>query len=52
MRKATIVAALLLSSVAFDVAGEEISDFDMARLARLDEARAQAMDEAAEATNE
>jgi hypothetical protein len=50
MRTATVIAALLLSTVAFDVAGEEmISDFDRARLARLDEARAQAMDEAAEA---
>jgi hypothetical protein len=52
MRKASLVAALLLSSVAFDVAGEEISDFDLSRLARLDEARAQAMDEASEATIE
>jgi hypothetical protein len=49
MRKATLIAALLLSTTAFDVAGQQISDFDRDRLARLDEARAKAMDEAAEA---
>jgi hypothetical protein len=46
MRKAHLVAALLLSTLAFDVKAQvQISDYDIDRLERLAEAKATALDE-------
>ena len=50
MRKAHLAAALLLSTLAFDVKAQApISTYDIDRLERLPEARAQALDELQEA---
>jgi hypothetical protein len=52
MRFATIAAALLLATTAFDVSSQEMSSFDRERLARFEQAKAAAMDQASEATME